>query len=157
MELDNWKGISVEQKVTMEGYSCWVERMEQSQWTGNRTVEVAQHETENEKCLRDLWDSSTIWNICDHQCPKRKERSEAKGTLEEIIAENVQGLWKANLQLREAKLTSNRINPKKSMLKHIIVKSLKTKNRKSWNWLKMNSRYLQGTSIWMTIYFYLKP
>ena len=119
--------------------------IESVDWKENNTSRPAWNR--KWKRLRDLWDSSTIWNICDHQSPKRKEKSKAEGTLEEIIAENVQGLWKANLQLREAKLTSNRINPKKSMLKHIIVKSLKTKDRgKSWNWLKMNSTLPTGNT-----------
>ena len=60
--------------------------IESVDWKENNTSRPAWNR--KWKRLRDLWDSSTVWNICDHQSPKRKERSEAEGTLEEIIAEN---------------------------------------------------------------------
>ena len=63
--------------------------------------------------------------------PGRKGESQAEKAFKEIMAENSSILAiNISLQIQEAEQTPNRINPKKSMPRHIIIKIQNTKNEK---------------------------
>ena len=54
-----------------------------------------------------------------------------KKVFEEIMTENISNVVKhINLQVQEAQETSNKIHSNKIMTRHIIIKLMKTKNKK---------------------------
>ena len=62
---------------------------------------------------------------------KKGEREGLKKVLKAIMADNLPNLAKdINLQIQETEQNPNRINPKKSPLRHTIVKLLQTKEKK---------------------------
>lgn len=53
-----------------------------------------------------------------------------KSLFNEVIAENLSSLGRdTDIQIHEAQSSPNRLNPKRSSLKHIIIKLSKVKNR----------------------------
>lgn len=100
-------------------------------------MELTQAEQQRERGLEnkwteltDLWDNSKIPSISSEF---QKERRKNKG-LKSIWRSNSCKLPKLasniNLQIQKEEWIPARINPKKSMPRHIIIKPLKTKN---WN------------------------
>lgn len=60
---------------------------------------------------------------------ERRKGNRIERVLREIMAKNVPKLAKhTNVHIRGAEQTSNRINPRKSMARRIIIKLLQTKN-----------------------------
>ena len=61
--------------------------------------------------------------------PRRREKGPEK-IFEEIIAENFPNMGKEIVnQVQEAQRVPGRINPRKSTLRHIVIKLTKIKNR----------------------------
>ena len=93
------------------------------------------HRTEyrkkNEKSLRDLWDNIQHTNILIIRVPKGKERENGPEKIfEEIIAENFPNVGKEIVnQVQEAQRVPSRINPRRSTLRHIVIKLTKIKDR----------------------------
>ena len=91
------------------------------------------HRTEyrkkNEKSLRDLWDNIKHTHIIGIM--EREERKKGPEKIfEEIIAENFSNMGKEIVnQVQEAQRVPSRINPRRSTLRHIVIKLTKIKDR----------------------------
>ena len=85
----------------------------------------------NEESLRELWDKVTHTNILIIGVPEGEERG--KGTekiFEEIIAENLTNMNKEPLtQIQEAKQVLHKINPRRSAMRHRVIKMTKIKGK----------------------------
>ena len=80
-----------------------------------------------EDSLRDLWDHIKCTNIIG--VPEEKEKKKRyKKIFEEIIVENFPNMEQqiAN-QVQEAQRAPHRINPRRNMPRHILIKLTKTK------------------------------
>ena len=86
-----------------------------------------------EDSLRDLWDNIKCTNLQMIEVPEEEE--EKKGTekiLEEIIVENFPDMGKEIVnQVQETQRIPYRINPRRNMPRHILVKLSKIKYKES--------------------------
>ena len=83
----------------------------------------------NEDSLRDLWDNIKHTNIQMIGIPEEEEKKKGyEKIFEEIIVENFPNMEKeiAN-QVQEAQRVPYRINPRRNMPRHILIKLTKTK------------------------------
>ena len=107
----------------------------------DKIVEITAAEQNKEKrmkriedSLSDLWDNIKCTNIRIIQVPDEEEKK--KGTekiLEEIIIENFPNMEKEIVnQAQEAQKVPHRINPRKNMLRHILIKLLKLNTKKKY-------------------------
>ena len=81
--------------------------------------------------LRDLWDHIKCTNIqIIWVSEEEKKKKECEKFFEEIIVENFPNMEKeiAN-QVQEAQRVPYRINPRRNMPKHILIKLTKTKHK----------------------------
>ena len=70
---------------------------------------------------------SSVINTCIIGIPKREERNGAEHLFEEIITEKVPNLGKeTEIQIQEAQRATNKISPRMSMLRHIVIKTGKS-------------------------------
>ena len=85
----------------------------------------------NEDNLRDLWDNIKCTNIHIRGVPEGKEREKRPEKIfEEIIAENFPNMGKETVtQVQEAQRGPYRINPRRNMLRHILIKLTKVKDK----------------------------
>ena len=84
-----------------------------------------------EATLRDLWDSIKCTNIRIIGVPEEEEKKKGyEKNFEEIIVE-ISPTWKRKLsnQVQEAQRVPYRINPRRNMLRHILIKLTKTKHK----------------------------
>ena len=88
----------------------------------------------NEGTLRDLWDNTKHNNIRIIRVPEGEEREKGPEKIfEEIIVENFPNMGKEiDTQVQEAKQVPYRINPRKNMLRHIVIKLEKLKTKKNY-------------------------
>ena len=81
--------------------------------------------------LRDLWDNIKCTNIRNTGVPEKEEKK--KGTekiFEEIIVENFPNMGKEIVnQVQEVQRVPYRINPRRNMPRHILIKLSKIKFR----------------------------
>ena len=84
-----------------------------------------------EDSLRDLWDNIKCTNIQIIGVPEEEEKKKGyKKMLEEIIVENFPNMEKEIVnQVQEAPRVPNRINPRRNMPRHILIKLTKTKHK----------------------------
>ena len=82
-----------------------------------------------EDSLRDLWDnikSTSVWIIGVPEEAEKKKGSEK--IFEEIIVENFPNMGKEIVnQVQEAQRVPYRMNPKRNMMRHILIKLSKIK------------------------------
>ena len=85
----------------------------------------------NEDSLRDLWDNIKRNNIRIIGVPEGEEREKGpKKIFEEIIVENFPNTGnKIPTQVQEAQKVPGRINPRRNMPRHIVIKLAKIKDR----------------------------
>ena len=85
----------------------------------------------NEDSLRDLWDNIKCTNIHIRVVPEGEEREEGpKKIFEEIIVENFPNMVKEiTTQVQEAQRVPGRINPRRNMPRHIVIKLTKIKDK----------------------------
>ena len=85
----------------------------------------------NEDSLRDLWDNIKCTNICIRGVPEAEEREKGPEKIfEEIIVENFPNMGKKiATQVQEAQRVPDRINPRKNMPRHIVIKLAKIKDK----------------------------
>ena len=79
----------------------------------------------SEQTLKDLWNTTKQTDICIVEAPEGEGKREktVERIFEEIMAENVPNLMKdMNINIQEAQEMSSRMNLKKSMPRHIIIK-----------------------------------
>ena len=82
-----------------------------------------------EKTLRDLWDNIKRTNMRITGVPEEEEKK--KGTekiFEDIIVKNFLNMGKEIVnQVQEVQRVPYRINPRRNMLRHILIKLIKIK------------------------------
>ena len=83
-----------------------------------------------EDSLRDLWDNIKCTNIRIIGFPEGEEREEGPEKIfEEIIVENFPNMGKEiATQVQEAQRVPYRINPRRNLLRHIVIKLAKIKD-----------------------------
>ena len=124
-------------KNFLEGINSRItEAEEQISDLEDKRVEITTAETNKEKrmkrikdSLRDLWDNIKCTNIRIIQVPEEEKKE--KGTeklFEEIIVENFPNMGKEIVnQVQEAQILSYRINSRRNMPRHILIKLSKLK------------------------------
>ena len=85
----------------------------------------------NEDSLRDLWDNIKHTNIRMIGVPEGEEREKgSEKILKEIIVENFPNMGKETAtQVKEAQRVPGRINPRRNMPRHTVIKLIKTKDK----------------------------
>ena len=85
----------------------------------------------SEDSLRDLWDNIKCTNIQIIGVPEEEEeKKEYEEVFEEIIAENFPNMEKEIVnQVPEAQRIKHRINSRRNMSRHILIKLTKTKHK----------------------------
>ena len=88
----------------------------------------------NKDSLRDLWDNIKCNNICITGIPEGEEREKGPEKIfEEIIAENFLNMRKeAVTQVQEVQRVPGRINQRRNMLRHIVIKLKKLKKKRKY-------------------------
>ena len=84
-----------------------------------------------EDSLRDLWDNIKCTNVRIIGFPEEEEKKKGyEKIFEEIIAENFPNMEKEIVnQVQEAQRVPYRINPRRNMPRHILIKLTKTKHK----------------------------
>ena len=126
-----------EMKTTLEGINSRItEAEERISDLEDRMVEFTAVEQNKEKRmkrnedrLRDLWDNIKYNNIRIIGVPEGEEREKGpKKIFEEIIVENFPNMGKeVATPVEEAQRVPYRINPRRNMLRHIVIKLAKIK------------------------------
>ena len=85
----------------------------------------------NKDRLRDLWDNIKRNNIHIIGVPEGEEREKGPEKIfEEIIVENFPNIGKEiATQVQEAQRVPYRINPRRNMLRHIVIKLAKIRDK----------------------------
>ena len=84
----------------------------------------------NEDSLRDLWDNIKCTNILVGVPEGEEREKEPQKILEEIIVENFPNIGKEiATQAQEVQRVTGRINPRRNMLRHIVIKLTKIKDK----------------------------
>ena len=85
----------------------------------------------NEDSVTDLWDNIKHNNICIIGVPEGGEREKGPEKIfEEIIVKNFPNMGKKRAtQVQEAQRVPYRINPRRNMLRHIVIKLAKIKDK----------------------------
>ena len=86
-----------------------------------------------EESLRDFWDNIKCTNIQIIGVPEEEEKKKGyEKIFEEIIAENFPNMEKELVnQVQEAQRVPYRINPRRNMPRHILIKLMKTKHKET--------------------------
>ena len=86
----------------------------------------------NEDSLRDLWDNIKCTNIRIIEVPEGEEREKGPEKIfEEIIVENFPNMGKEiATQVQETQRVLGRINPRRNMPRHIIIKLTRSEERR---------------------------
>ena len=83
-----------------------------------------------EDFLRDLWDNIKHTNIQSIGVPEEEKKKGYEKIFEEIIVENFPNMEKEIVsQVQEAQRVPCRINPRRNMPRHILIKLTKAKHK----------------------------
>ena len=83
-----------------------------------------------EDSLRDLWDHIKCTNIRIIGIPEEEKEKGYEKMFEEIVVENFPNMKKEIVnQVQEAQRVPYRINPRRNMPRHILIKLTKTKQK----------------------------
>ena len=83
-----------------------------------------------EDSLRDLWDNIKCTNIQIIGVPEEEKKKCYEKIFEEIIVENFPNMEKEIVnQVQKARRVPYRINPRRNMPRHILIKLTKTKHK----------------------------
>ena len=98
----------------------------------------------NKDSLRDLWDNVKHTNYFILGVPEGEEREKGPEEIfEEIIAENFPNTGKEMVtQVQEAQRVPGKINPTRNMLRHMVIKLTKIKDKK----IRKATNNIQGNS-----------
>ena len=126
-------------KSTLEGVNSRIsEAEEQISELEDKMVEITSEEQNKvermkrtEDSLRDLGDNIKCTNIRIIRVPEEEEKKKGyENIFEEIIVENFPNMEKEIVnQVQEAQRAPQRINPKRNMPRHILIKLTKTKHK----------------------------
>ena len=85
----------------------------------------------NEDSLRNLWDNIKCNNIRIIGVPEGEEREKGpKKIFKEIIVENFPNMGKViATQVQEVQRVPHRINPRRNMMRHMVIKLAKIKDK----------------------------
>ena len=129
------KNIINEIKNTLEGINSRImEAEKRTRDLEDKTVEITTTEENKEirmkrieDGLRDLWDNTKHTNILIIGVPEEEEKKKGSEKIfEEIIVENFPHMGKEiATQVQEAQRVPNRINPRRNMPTHILIKIIK--------------------------------
>ena len=132
----------IEMKNTLEGiHSRITEAEERISDLEDRMVEFTAVEQNKEKrmkrnedSLRDVWDNNKCKNIRIIGVPEAEEREKGpKKIFKEIIVENFPNMGKEiATQIQEMQRVPYRINPRRNMLRHIVIIWEKVKTKKNY-------------------------
>ena len=85
-----------------------------------------------EDSLRDLWDHIKCTNIQIIGVPEEEKKKGYEKIFKEIIVENFPNMEKEIVnQVQEAQRIPYRINPRRNMPRHILIKLTKTKHKEN--------------------------
>ena len=128
-----------EMKTTLEGINSRIteaeERISDLEDTMVEFTAVEQNKEKrikrNEDSIRDLWDNIKHNNIHIIGVPEGEEREKGPEKIfEEIIVENFPNMGKEiATKVQEAQQVPYRINPRRNMLRHIVLKLTKIKDK----------------------------
>ena len=131
-----------EMKNTLEGINSRItEAEERISDLEDRMVEFTAAEQNKEKRmkrnkdnLRDVWDNIIRTNICIMGVSEGEAREKGPEKIfEEIIVENFRNMGKEiATQVQEAQRVLYRINPRRNMWRHIVIKLTKIKEKKNY-------------------------
>ena len=137
-DLQELKNKQTEMNNTLEGINSRItEAEERINDLEDRMVEITATEQNiekrmkrNEDSLRDLWDNIKCTNIHIIGVPEGEEREKGPEKIfEEIIAENFPNMGKEIVnQVQEAQRVPGRINPRRNIPRHIVIKLTNIKN-----------------------------
>ena len=83
-----------------------------------------------EDSLRDLWDNIKCISIRIIQVPEEEKKKGYEKIFEEVIVENFPNMEMEIVnQVQEAQRAPYRINPRRNMPRHILIKLTKTKHK----------------------------
>ena len=83
-----------------------------------------------EDSLRDLWENIKCTNIQITGVPEEDKKKVYEKTFEEIITEKFPNMEKEKVnQVQEAQRVPYRINPRRNMPRHTLIKLTKTKHK----------------------------
>ena len=83
-----------------------------------------------EDSLRDLWDTIKQHQHSNYRGPRRREKKGYEKFFDEIRVENFPNVEKETVnQVQEAQRVPYRINPRRNMPRHILIKLTKTKHK----------------------------
>ena len=126
-------------KNTLEGINSRIsEAEERISELEDKMVEITSEEQNKvkrmkrtEDSLRDLWDNIKCTNIQIIGVPEEEEKKKGyEKIFEEIIVENFPNMEKEIVnQVQEAQRVPYRINPRRNMPRHILIKLTKTKHK----------------------------
>ena len=128
-------------KYSLEGINSRITVAERISDLEGKTVEITTAEQNKEKrmkkiedSLRDLWDNIKFTNIRIIGVPEEEEKK--KGTekiFEEIIVENFPNMRKEIVnQVQEVQRVPYRLNPRRNMPRHILIKVSKLNTKKKY-------------------------
>ena len=128
----------MEIKNTLEGINGRISEAEE--WISelkDKMVEITSEEQNkfkrmkrNEDSLRDLWDNIKDTNIRIIGVPEEEKKKGHEKILEDITVENFPNMEKEIVdQVQEAQRLPYRINPRRNMPEHILIKLTKTKHK----------------------------
>ena len=85
----------------------------------------------NEDTLKDLWDNIKCTNICIIGVTGGEKREKGPEKIfEEIMVENFPNMGKEiATQVQDAQRVPGKINPRRNMLRHIVIKLTKIKDK----------------------------
>ena len=83
-------------------------------------------EKKNESNIRDLWDTIYHDNLCIIGIQEKKEKRRLKMYLKKLSKNSQTKL--GNIEVQEAQRALNKMNPKRTSLRHIIMKIKKRGN-----------------------------
>ena len=84
----------------------------------------------SEDSLRDLWDNIKCTSIQIIGVPEEEKKKGYEKIFEEIIVENFLNMEKEIVnQVQEAQRVPYRINPRRNVLRHILIKLTKIKHK----------------------------
>ena len=132
------KNTITEMKNTLKGINSSITEEERISDLEDKMVEFTAAEQNKEKrmkrnedSLRDLWDNIKHNNICIIGVPEREQTEKGpKKIYEEIIVENLPNMGKEiATQVQEAQRIPGRINTRRNMPRHILIKLTKIKDK----------------------------
>lgn len=103
----------------------WVSELEDTELNRKKRKKIQR----NEYSLEDLRGNTLHTNICITRVQKGKEREKgAQNIFEDIIFKNFANLdQERDIQIQDAQTVTNRINPKRSIQRHIVLKQQNNK------------------------------